>query len=111
MRRTLLVLFFLTYFAVDYANAQGGFDLIVVDTEGKGKKLKVLTETAKPLTNRPQYDNQPSFINDSELVFSAADEKGNHDIILYSFPIFLKPPIEASFRPPSPTASNTSPLW
>lgn len=65
--------------------AQGGFDIWVLDTEGKGKKLKILPESAKPLTNRPEYDNQPNFINDSELVFSAADEKGNHDIILYSF--------------------------
>jgi hypothetical protein len=67
------------------SHAQGGFDLWVMDTEGKGGKLKILTETAKPLTNRPEYDNQPNFINDAELVFSAADEKGNHDIILYSF--------------------------
>jgi Tol biopolymer transport system component len=56
-----------------------------VDTEGKGGQLKMLSNTAKPLTNRPEYDNQPSFINDSELIFSAADEKGNHDLILYSF--------------------------
>src|SRR5690606_18257260 len=77
----LLVLFFQTQAAV----AQGGFDLWIMDTQGKGKKLKILSETAKPLTNRPEYDNQPNFINDSEMVFSAADEKGNHDIILYSF--------------------------
>ena len=56
-----------------------------MDTEGKGGNLKLLTSTAKPLTNRPEYDNQPSFINDSELIFSAADDKGNNDLILYSF--------------------------
>jgi hypothetical protein len=44
-----------------------------------------LSNKAKPLTNRPEYDNQPNFINDSEVIFSAADEKGNHDLILYSF--------------------------
>ena len=65
--------------------AQVSTDLWVVDTEGKGGQLKLLTQTAKPLTNRPEYDNQPNFINDSELIFSAADEKGNHDLILYSF--------------------------
>ena len=58
---------------------------MVVDTQGKGSKLVLLSTTASPLTNRPEYDNQPTFINDSELIFSAADEKGNHDLILYSF--------------------------
>jgi hypothetical protein len=58
---------------------------MVVDTQGKGSKLVLLPTTASLLTNRPEYDNQPSFINDSELIFSAADEKGNHDLILYSF--------------------------
>ncbi len=65
--------------------AQASTDLWVMDTEGKGGKIKLLPATAKPLTNRPEYDNQPSFINDSELIFSAADEKGNNDLILYSF--------------------------
>ena len=85
MRNIPLVIIFLSLSFSQIAHAQGGFDLWVMDTEGKGGKLKILTETAKPLTNRPEYDNQPNFINDSELVFSAADEKGNHDIILYSF--------------------------
>ena len=65
--------------------AQSSTDLWVMDTEGKGGNLKILPATAKPLTNRPEYDNQPSFINDSELIFSAADAKGNNDLILYSF--------------------------
>jgi len=65
--------------------AQASTDLWVMDTEGKGGNLKLLPATAKPLTNRPEYDNQPSFINDSELIFSAADAKGNNDLILYSF--------------------------
>jgi len=67
------------------AQAQGSFDLLVLDTKGKGGKMKLLPETVKTLTDRPEYDNQPNFINDSELVFSAADQKGNHDIIVYSF--------------------------
>ncbi|MBC6366154.1 hypothetical protein [Algoriphagus sp. AK58] len=80
---SLLVLLFLSISQI--LQAQVASDLWVVDTEGKGGKFKLLTQTAKPLTNRPEYDNQPNFINDSELVFSAADQKGNHDIILYSF--------------------------
>jgi hypothetical protein len=67
------------------AHAQSRFDLWVIDTQGKGGKLKLLTETAKSLTDRPEYDNQPNFINEYQLVFSAADEKGNHDIIVYNF--------------------------
>jgi len=85
MYRLLSALVLFLFFQSQVTVAQGGFDLWVLDTEGKGKKLKILPETARPLTNRPEYDNQPNFINDSELVFSAADEKGNHDIILYSF--------------------------
>lgn len=67
------------------ALSQTGFDLWVMETSGKGGKLKILPETAKALTDRPEYDNQPSFINEYQLVFSAADENGNHDIIVYNF--------------------------
>jgi hypothetical protein len=65
--------------------AQGGFDLWVINTSGKGGNLKLLTESARTLTDRPEYDNQPNFINEYQLVFSAADENGNHDIIVYNF--------------------------
>jgi hypothetical protein len=65
--------------------AQVGTDLWVIHTSGKGGNLKLLPETAKALTDRVEYDNQPSFINDYQLVFSAADEEGNHDIIVYNF--------------------------
>jgi hypothetical protein len=85
MSRFLSTLLLFLVFHIQSTVGQGGYDLWILDTEGKGKKMKILPETAKPLTNRPEYDNQPNFINDSELVFSAADEKGNHDIILYSF--------------------------
>ncbi len=85
MYRLLSALVLFLFFQSQLTVAQGSFDLLVLDTEGRGKKFKILPETAKPLTDRPEYDNQPNFINDSELVFSAADLKGNHDIILYSF--------------------------
>lgn len=65
--------------------AQDGTDLWVIDTSGKGGNLKLLTESAHTLTDRLEYDNQPSFINEYQLVFSAADENGNHDIIVYNF--------------------------
>jgi hypothetical protein len=85
MLKNLYFLVCLSIISVQSIHAQTATDLWVVDTEGKGGKIKLLIHTAKPLTNRPEYDNQPNFINDSELVFSGADQKGNHDIILYSF--------------------------
>ena len=85
MLKNIALLVFLSLAICQTLHAQAASDLWVVDTEGKGGKIKLLTSTAKPLTNRPEYDNQPNFINDLELVFSAADQKGNHDIILYSF--------------------------
>lgn len=80
---SLLLLF--GFFLALPALSQTGFDLWVMETSGKGGQLKILPETAKALTDRPEYDNQPSFINEFQLVFSAADEKGNHDIIVYNF--------------------------
>lgn len=65
--------------------AQVNTDLIVMDIQIKGSKATVYHRTAKPLTNRAAYDNQPNFINKKQLAFSAADEKGNHDIIIYNF--------------------------
>lgn len=85
MIKFLITLSFLLVFQTQITQAQGGFDIWVMDTKGKGRKFNVLTETAKPLTNRPEYDNQPNFINEYQLVFSAADENGNHDIIVYNF--------------------------
>ncbi|MBN3582056.1 hypothetical protein JYB64_06625 [Algoriphagus aestuarii] len=72
-------------FLVDSAVAQGGFDLWVVETSGNAKNLKIHPETAYALTDRPEYDNQPSFINEYQMVFSAADEHENYDIIVYNF--------------------------
>jgi len=85
--KKIYVFLFLISFLGSYSTllGQSATDLLVVDTQGKGGNLMLLPATANLLTNRPEYDNQPSFINDSELIFSAADEKGNHDLILYSF--------------------------
>jgi len=84
--RLLSSLFFILYFLAIFPSfTQTGTDLWVIQTTGKGGNLQILPETAKALTNRPEYDNQPSFINENQLVFSAADEHGNHDIIVYNF--------------------------
>ena len=80
--QTLLLVFLLS---VPTLHAQSNFDLVVVDTKGKGKRLNILPETARLLTDRTEYDNQPDFINEYQLAFSAADQEGNHDIIIYNF--------------------------
>lgn len=85
MRKITRFVFFITFLITQITVAQVATDLWVVEMSGKGSSFSLDLLSAKPLTNRPLYDNQPSFINDSELVFSAADENGNHDIILYSF--------------------------
>ncbi|MEB2775324.1 hypothetical protein SYJ56_08395 [Algoriphagus sp. D3-2-R+10] len=77
---------FISFFISAFSGfAQSGSDLLIINTGGKGGNLKLLTESARTLTDRPEYDNQPSFINETQLVFSAADENGNHDIIVYNF--------------------------
>ncbi len=60
-------------------------DLIAVDVKVTGSKLTISAGSEFLITNRPLYDNQPAFINDIQMAFSAADEKGNHDIIIYNF--------------------------
>ncbi len=65
--------------------AQGSFDLFAVDVSGSGKKFTIKAGSTFQITDRKGYDNQPNFINDKQMAFSAADEKGNHDIIIYNF--------------------------
>lgn len=85
MQKITFTLLLNLFFVINPVRAQVATDLWLVDISGKGGKLKIMPYTAKPLTNRPEYDNQPCFINNSELLFSSADDEGNHDIILYSF--------------------------
>lgn len=67
------------------AFAQTTTDLIVVDVKVSGSKLTITEVTELLITDRHLYDNQPAFINEIQMAFSAADEKGNHDIIIYNF--------------------------
>lgn len=85
MKPVFLLSFILLLFNLPHAYTQSSTDLWVVETTGKGGKLTLKAETARKLTDRVEYDNQPSFINDYQLVFSAADAEGNFDIIAYSF--------------------------
>ena len=65
--------------------AQGNTDLFAVDVKLSASKLQIFPESLVQITDRAAYDNQPAFINEKQLAFSAADEKGNHDIIIYNF--------------------------
>jgi hypothetical protein len=64
--------------------AQQATDLIAVDAKVSNRQLRLNIASIQTITDRPLYDNQPSFINDKQLAFSAADEQGNHDIIIYN---------------------------
>ncbi|MHA7128806.1 TolB-like translocation protein [Algoriphagus namhaensis] len=75
----LLLTFTLSLFA------QQGPDLFSVPVSGKGSSIRLNPQSLKQLTDRKEYDSQPSFINEYQMVFSAADENGNHDIIVYNF--------------------------
>lgn len=86
MQKNRTALLFLTYFiSQSILVAQTSFDLWTVQVKGKGAGMQLISGTEKTLTDRKEYDNQPSFINESQVVFSAADEHGNHDIIVYNF--------------------------
>jgi Tol biopolymer transport system component len=85
MKFLSLIIQFSLFLLPIFSFGQGSFDLWVVETSGKGGSFSINPETAYALTDRPEYDNQPSFINEYQLVFSAADESGNFDIIVYNF--------------------------
>jgi hypothetical protein len=76
-----ILIFILPFFAV----AQTSTDLISLDAKINGSKIQITKGSAYKITDRILYDNQPDFINDKQMAFSATDEKGNHDIIIYNF--------------------------
>lgn len=85
MRLNYKYYFFLVLFFPFLASAQVATDLISLDARLAGNKLQVKSGSEFRITDRVLYDNQPDFINDKQMAFSAADEKGNHDIIIYNF--------------------------
>jgi hypothetical protein len=85
MLSIILCTLFLLTINIDTLYAQVNTDLVVLDVKVSASKIHVYSRTAKPITNRNAYDNQPAFINEKQLAFSAADDKDNHDIIIYNF--------------------------
>src|SRR5690606_7525662 len=67
------------------AQAQGSFDLISLDTKKSFGTFQIIPGSAQNITNSPGYDNQPSFINKDQLVFSSQPENGANEIIMYNF--------------------------
>lgn len=65
--------------------AQGAFDLVTVDTRNFLGNFKISPGTATKITDSRGYDNQPRFINNTQLVFSSAQDGHDHDIIMYNF--------------------------
>ncbi|MDN3204467.1 hypothetical protein [Algoriphagus sediminis] len=79
------VIILLTVLFSTSAFSQSGPDLFSISTTGKGKNLALDLPSLDQLTDRREYDSQPNFINEYQMVFSAADDTGNHDIIVYNF--------------------------
>ena len=82
--KTYTLLFLISLFNLT-SFAQNSSDIISIDVKKSGGKLELIPESETKITDRKGYDNQPSFINDKQLAFSSADEKGNFDIIIYNF--------------------------
>lgn len=68
-----------------YVTGQTVTDLISLDARVIGHKLQITKGSEIKITERALYDNQPDFINEKQMAFSASDEGGNHDIIIYNF--------------------------
>ncbi|WP_236252883.1 hypothetical protein [Echinicola sp. 20G] len=66
-------------------HGQQSYDLISLESKNFFGNFSIVPGSAKKITDRAGYDNQPCFINNLQVAFSSIDEKGNSDIILYSF--------------------------
>ncbi|AEL26594.1 TolB-like translocation protein [Cyclobacterium marinum] len=64
--------------------AQEDTDLFLVESKKNLFGFTIFPETAKKISKGEGYDNQPSFINKSQLVFTSKDPAGNFDVILYN---------------------------
>jgi len=65
--------------------AQGSFDIISLETKSRFGNFSIVPNSASKITDRKGYDNQPSFINEKQLVFSSKPDQGHHDIIMYNY--------------------------
>lgn len=64
--------------------AQEDTDLFLLECKKNLFGFTIYPETVKKISKGDGYDNQPSFINKSQLVFTSQDQAGNFDVILYN---------------------------
>ncbi|EPR71850.1 hypothetical protein ADICYQ_0098 [Cyclobacterium qasimii M12-11B] len=79
-----LLLATIFFFTLTYAHAQKSSDLFLIQAKKGLFGFTIFSETAKKITSGKYYDNQPTFINKSQLAFTSQDESGNFDIIMYN---------------------------
>lgn len=84
LRKKLLTLVLLFPIIISI-NAQGSFDLVSLETKKFLGNFKIIPGSARNITDRPGYDNQPNFINNDQLVFSSQPDSNKNDIIMYNF--------------------------
>lgn len=65
--------------------AQASYDLISIDTKKGFGNFQIVPGSAQKITDSPNYDNQPHFINNDQLVFSSQPRDARNDIIMYNF--------------------------
>ncbi|HSJ69613.1 MAG TPA: hypothetical protein VK921_18165 [Anditalea sp.] len=86
MKLRILSTLLLTLLVYITSYAQGSFDIISIDTnKSLFGKFSISSNSAKKITDRDGYDNQPNFINEKQLVFSSKPDQGHHDIIMYNY--------------------------
>ncbi|WP_156810238.1 hypothetical protein [Nitritalea halalkaliphila] len=80
MKKTLLVCsaFLMGFCALAQEN------IYTLPLKSSGKKVRIALEEQRQLTSRASKDSEPLFINKTQIVFSAEDESGQADLILYS---------------------------
>ncbi|WP_235941418.1 hypothetical protein [Cyclobacterium roseum] len=86
------------------AFGQEASDVFLVDAKKNILGFKVFSASIEQVTDSKRYDNQPKFINDSQLVFSSEDDTGNVEAILYSwekkqFTNMTRTPDKSEFSP------------
>jgi hypothetical protein len=77
----------LLLFAILFTNngfAQESTDLFLVESKKSLFGFTVFPKKPIKITEGMAYDNQPTFINKTQLVFSSEDKSGNFDIIMYN---------------------------
>ncbi|MDH5806094.1 MAG: hypothetical protein OEZ54_13010 [Gemmatimonadota bacterium] len=83
MRPTAIIVFLATVFAVEGAESQGNSDIFVGSITFDGGVIRIVDLVNA--TDRPGYDNQPSFMdNGSQILFTRGMDDGQTDIFRYT---------------------------